>query len=87
MVDYIREWKEEAQAAFSEYRKRDCGKNVYTKDTRCIRLEYAIINCYIDYLMLTRGSWVASNHRRYANKGDKQRRHEVKIVVEEWNLF
>lgn len=86
-MNYIREWKEEAQRAFSEYKKRDCGSRVYTNDKICTRCEYAIINAYLDFLCLTRGPRVAGNHRRYVNKGEKQRKHEVQIVAEEWCLF
>ena len=86
MTNYIREWKEEAQRAFSEYKKRDCGKNVYRKDTRCKRLEYAIINNYLDFLCLTKGPKIAGNHRRYVNGGERQRKDEVQIVIKEWNL-
>lgn len=85
-MNYIQKWKEEARVAFSEYQKRDCGTRVYTKDKFCKRLEYAIINAYIDFLCLTRGPKTAGNHRRYVNKGDRERRDEVKIIVKEWNL-
>ena len=30
MVDYIQDWKDEAQKAFTEYKKRDCAHNIYT---------------------------------------------------------
>ena len=86
MVDYIREWKEEAQRAFSEYKQRDCGRNVYTKDTRCRRLELVIIDCYLDFLCLTKGPKIAGNHRRYMRKGDRERKDEVRIIINEWNL-
>ena len=82
----ISKWKEEAQVAFSEYKKRDCAHNIYEKDTICRRCEYAIINAYLDFLCFTRGPKVAGNHRRYVNMGDMQRKDEVKIVVREWNL-
>ena len=85
-MDIIQRWKEEAQVAFSEYKKRDCGSRVYTKDTICRRAEYAIINAYLDFLCFTKGPRVAGNHRRYVNKGEKQRRNEVQIVVRERNL-
>jgi len=85
-MDIIQRWKEEAQVAFSEYKKRDCGSRVYTKDTICRRAEYAIINAYLDFLCFTKGPRVAGNHRRYVNKGEKQRRNEVQIVVREWDL-
>ena len=45
-MNIIQQWKEEAQVAFSEYKKRDCGTRVYTKDKMCKRAEYAIINAY-----------------------------------------
>lgn len=82
----IDKWKEEAQVAFSEYKKRDCGHNIYKKDTICRRCEYAIINAYLDFLCLTRGPKVAGNHRRYVNRGENERKDEVQIVVREWNL-
>ena len=86
MVDYIGQWKEEAQKAFSEYKKRDCGTRVYTNDKMCRRCEYAIINAYLDFLCLTRGPRIAGNHRRYVNRGERERKDEVQIVVREWNL-
>ena len=82
----IDKWKEEAQVAFSEYKKRDCGHNIYKKDSICRRCEYAIINAYLDFLCFTRGPKVAGNHRRYVNRGENERKDEVKIVVREWNL-
>ena len=86
MIDYIQKWKEEAQQAFSEYKKRDCGTRVYTNDKICRRCEYAIINAYLDFLCLTKGPKITGNHRRYVNRGEIQRKDEVKIVVREWNL-
>jgi hypothetical protein len=86
-MNIIQEWKEEAQEAFSEYKKRDCGNKVYTKDSICKRCEYAIINAYLDYLCFTKGPRIAGNHRRYVNMGDIQRKDEVKIVVREWQLY
>lgn len=85
-MNIIDEWKEEASMAFSEYKKRDCGNKVYTKDSICRRAEYAIINAYLDFLCLTKGPKIAGNHRRYVNKGETQRKDEVKIIVREWNL-
>lgn len=85
-MDYIEKWKEEARVAFSEYKKRDCGTRVYTKDKFCRRLEYAIINAYLDFLCLTKGPKVAGNHRKYVNKGDRERKDEIGIIVREWNL-
>jgi len=85
-MDIIDKWKEEAQEAFSEYKKRDCGNKVYTKDSICRRAEYAIINAYLDFLCLTKGPKIAGNHRRYVNKSETQRKDEVKIIVREWNL-
>ena len=85
-MDIIQQWKEEAQEAFSEYKKRDCGKKVYTKDKICKRAEYAIINAYLDYLCFTKGPQIAGNHRRYVNTGELQRKDEVKIIIKEWNL-
>lgn len=82
----ISKWKEEAQVAFSEYKKRDCAHNIYKKDTICRRCEYAIINAYLDFLCFTRGPKVAGNHRRYVNKGENERKDEVQIVIREWNL-
>ena len=82
----IDKWKEEAQVAFSEYKKRDCAHNIYEKDTICRRCEYAIINAYLDFLCFTRGPKVAGNHRRYINRGENERKDEVQIVVREWNL-
>ena len=82
----IDKWKEEAQVAFSEYKKRDCGHNIYKKDSICRRCEYAIINAYLDFLCFTRGPKVAGNHRRYVNRGENERKDEVQIVVREWNL-
>lgn len=82
----ISKWKREAQEAFDEYRKRDCSKNVYEKDSVCKRCEYAIINAYLDFLCLTKGPKIAGNHRRYVKKGDRQRKDEVQIIVREWNL-
>lgn len=85
-MNIIEQWKEEAQVAFSEYKKRDCGTRVYTKDTICKRAEYAIINAYLDYLCFTKGPKIAGNHRRYVNRGEIQRKDEVQIIVKEWNL-
>ena len=85
-MNIIDEWKEEAQVAFSEYKKRDCGTKLYSKDTICKRCEYAIINAYLDFLCFTKGSYIAGNHRRYVNKGERERKDEVKIIVREWNL-
>lgn len=85
-MDIIDRWKEEAQIAFSEYKKRDCGTKIYTRDKICRRCEYTIINAYLDFLCLTKGPRIAGNHRRYVNKGERQRKDEVKIVVREWNL-
>ncbi len=85
-MDIIQQWKEEAQEAFSEYKKRDCGKKVYTKDKMCKRAEYAIINAYLDYLCFTKGPQIARNHRRYVNTGELQRKDEVRIIIKEWNL-
>ena len=82
----IDKWKEEAQVAFSEYKKRDCAHNIYEKDTICRRCEYAIINAYLDFLCFTRGPKVAGNHRRYINRGENERKDEVQIVIREWNL-
>lgn len=82
----INEWKEEAQKAFSEYKKRDCAHNIYTHDKVCKRAEYAIINAYLDYLCFTKGPKIAGNHRRYVNKGGRERKDEVQIIVREWNL-
>lgn len=86
MIDYIQDWKDEAQKAFTEYKKRDCAHNIYTKDTMCKRCEYAIINAYLDFLYLTKGPKIAGNHRRYVNRGEKERKDEVQIIVREWNL-
>ena len=72
--------------AFSEYKKRDCGTKVYTKDSRCKRLEYAIINAYLDFLCLTKGARIAGNHRRYVNRGEREKKDEIQIIVREWNL-
>ena len=85
-MDYITEWKQEAQDAYKEYRKRDCGTRIYTKDKICRRCEYAIINAYLDFLCLTKGRKIAGNHRRYVNRGEKERKDEVQIIVREWNL-
>lgn len=85
-MDYIAKWKQEAQDAYKEYRKRDCGTRIYTKDKMCRRCEYAIINAYLDFLCLTKGAKIAGNHRRYVNRGEKERRDEVQIIVREWNL-
>lgn len=85
-MNIIEQWKEEAQVAFSEYKKRDCGKKVYTKDKICRRAEYAIINAYLDYLCFTKGPKIAGNHRRYINCGDRERKDEIQIIVREWNL-
>lgn len=82
----INQWKEEAQVAFSEYKKRDCGTRVYTKDKICRRAEYAMINAYLDYLCFTKGPQIAGNHRRYVNRGEIQRKDEVQIIINEWNL-
>lgn len=82
----INQWKKEAQEAFSEYKRRDCGNNVYTKDAMCRRCEYAIINAYLDFLCFTKGPRIAGNHRRYVNRGDFARKDEVKIIVKAWNL-
>ena len=85
-MDIIDKWKEEARVAFSEYKKRDCGTRVYTKDCVCRRAEYSILNAYIDYICLTKGGIIAGNYRRYTNKGDSQRKDMIKIIVREWNL-
>ena len=85
-MDYITKWKEEAQEAFSEYKKRDCGTKVYTRDKMCKRCEYAMINAYLDFLCLTKGPKVAGNHRRYVNRGDYERKDEIKIIAKEWKL-
>lgn len=85
-MNIIEEWKEEARVAFSEYKKRDCGSKVYHKDTICRRAEYAIINAYLDYLCFTKGPKIASNHRKYVNRGEKERKDEVGIIVREWNI-
>lgn len=85
-MNIIKKWKEEAQVAFSEYKKRDCAHNIYKKDTICKRAEYAIINAYLDYLCFTKGPRIAGNHRRYVNKGDRQRKDEIQIIIKEWNL-
>ena len=85
-MDIIEKWKEEARVAFSEYKKRDCGTRVYNHDSVCKRAEYAIINAYLDFLCLTKGPKIAGNHRRYVNRGEKERRDEVQIIVREWDL-
>ena len=85
-MEIIKKWKKEAQEAFNEYKKRDCGNKVYTKDNFCKRCEYAIINAYLDFLCLTKGGKIAGNHRRYVNRGEKQRRDEIKTIIREWNL-
>ena len=85
-MDYITKWKEEPQEAFSEYKKRDCGTKVYTRDKMCKRCEYAMINAYLDFLCLTKGPKVAGNHRRYVNRGDYERKDEIKIIAKEWKL-
>lgn len=82
----ITSWKLEAQEAFNEYKKRDCDSNVYKGDCICRRAEYTIINAFLDYLCLTKGPKIAGNHRRYVNKGDAERKDEIKIIVREWNL-
>ena len=66
-MDYITKWKQEAQDAYKEYRRRDCGTRIYTKDKMCRRCEYAIINAYLDFLYLTKGPKIAGNHRRYVS--------------------
>jgi len=86
LMNPITLWKQEAQEAYTEYRNRDCGTRVYTKDKICIRAEYAIINAYLDYLCFTKGPRIAGNHRRYVNRGEKERKDEVQIIVREWNL-
>lgn len=85
-MNIITKWKEEAQVAFSEYKKRDCGKKLYSKDKMCRRCEYAIINAYLDFLCFTKGPIIAGNHRRYVNKGERERKDEVQIIVREWHL-
>lgn len=72
--------------AFSAYKKRDCGTKVYTKDKECRRLESVIINCYLDFLCLTKGGRIARNHRRYVNRGNRERRDEIQIIKNKWNL-
>ena len=49
-MDIIDECKEEAQKAFSAYKKRDCATKVYTKASVCRRAEYTIINEYLAFL-------------------------------------
>lgn len=85
-MNYIDNWKKEAQDAYNEYRKRDCGTHIYTKDKICRRCEYAIINAYLDFLCLTKGPKIAGNHRRYVNRGERERKDEVQIIVKEWQL-
>lgn len=85
-MDIIDKWKQEAQEAYTEYRRRDCGSRVYTKDTICRRAEYAIINAYLDFLCFTKGPRTAGNHRKFVNLGENQRKDEVKLIVREWNL-
>ena len=85
-MDIIEKWKEEALVAFSAYKKRDCGKRVYSKDSVCYRAECAIINAYLDFLCLTKGPKIAGNHRRYVNRGEFERKDEIKIIVKEWEL-
>lgn len=85
-MDHIEKWKKEAQDAYTEYKKRDCAKNIYEKDSFCKRCEYAIINAYLDFLCLTKGPKIAGNHRRYVNKGKVERKDEIQIIVREWNL-
>ena len=52
----------------------------------CKRAEYAMINAYLDFLCFTKGPKIAGNHRRYINQGDFQRKDEINIIVNEWNL-
>lgn len=85
-MDYITSWKQEAQEAYREYRKRDCGTRIYSKDKICRRCEYAIINAYLDFLCLTKGPIIAGNHRKYVNRGERERKDEVQIIIREWNL-
>lgn len=85
-MDPITAWKLEAQEAFNEYKKRDCGSKVYRGDRLCRKAECAIINAYLDYLCLTKGPRIAGNHRRYVNRGERERKDEIKIIVREWNL-
>ena len=85
-MDIIDRWKQEAQEAYTEYRRRDCGSRVYTKDTICRRAEYAIINAYLDFLCFTKGPRTAGNHRKFVNLGENQRKDEVRLIVREWNL-
>lgn len=85
-MDYITRWKSEAQKAYTEYKKRDCAGNIYKKDIICKRCEYAIINAYLDFLCLTKGPKIAGNHRRYVNRGRRERIDEINIIMREWNL-
>lgn len=85
-MDIIDRWKQEAQEAYTEYRRRDCGSRVYTKDIICRRAEYAIINAYLDFLCFTKGPRTAGNHRKFVNLGENQRKDEVRLIVREWNL-
>ena len=85
-MNIIKKWKQEAQEAYTEYRKRDCGTRVYTKDNICKRAEYMILNAYLDFLYFTKGPRTASNHRKFVNLGEKQRKDEIKLIVREWNL-
>lgn len=85
-MDIIDRWKQEAQEAYTEYRRRDCGSRIYTKDTICRRAEYAIINAYLDFLCFTKGPKTAGNHRKFVNLGESQRKDEVRLIVREWNL-
>ena len=48
-MDPITAWKLEAQEAFREYKKRDCGSKVYKGDRICRRAECAIINAYLEF--------------------------------------
>lgn len=85
-MDIIDRWKQEAQEAYTEYRRRNCGSRVYTKDTICRRAEYAIINAYLDFLCFTKGPRIAGNHRKFVNLGENQRKDEVQLIIREWNL-
>lgn len=85
-MDIIEDWRQQAESAYDEYRKRDCGTRIYTKDKICRRMESVIINMYINYLCLTKGSKIAGNHRRYVNKGERERKDELNIIINEWHL-
>ena len=69
----IMQWREEAKSAYNELKK---GSD---------ELYYIaiIINCYINYIHITKGERYAKNHEELKNKNMME---ELNIVIKEFNL-